>query len=77
MQITEYRTAIGSDVTGMARIRAINRETEDYWQKRISRYLKLEHHPQQALIPRIAFVAAEENKIIGFVAGHLTQPFAM
>ena len=72
----EYRIAIESDIAGMARIRALNRESLEHWIKRISGYLKLEHHPQQALIPRIAFVAVENNEIAGFIAGHLTRRFA-
>jgi hypothetical protein len=33
----------------MARVRAIDRETEQFWEARISGYLDPEHHPQQAL----------------------------
>ena len=41
------------------------------------RYLAGEHHPQQALLPRRMWVAAETvvGAPIGYVAGHLTRRF--
>ena len=40
------------------------------------RYLTGEHHPREALAPRVAFVAETDGMIVGFVAGHLTRRFA-
>lgn len=70
------RPAEGYDVAGMATIRAQEWESQRYWEKRISGYLAGEHHPQQALPERAAFVAEKDDTIVGFVAGHRTRRFA-
>ena len=70
-----YRPADRSDIPGMAQIRAANWEQEDYWRNRIARYMDCEHHPQQALMPRVVYVAMEGNSLVGFVAGHLTRRY--
>jgi len=70
-----YRLAEKSDIPAMARIRAAEWETEEYWQRRISGYLACELHPQHALQPRVSYVALEGGSIIGFVAGHLTRRY--
>ena len=41
-----------------------------FWTDRITWYLRGEHSPQQALPERAAFVAVDEGKLVGFVAGH-------
>ena len=33
-------------------------------------------HPQQALPPRVIYVATEGDTLIGYVAGHLTRRYA-
>ena len=35
-------------------------------------YLDRQHHPQQALLPRMAYVALENDAVVGYIAGHLT-----
>jgi ribosomal protein S18 acetylase RimI-like enzyme len=70
-----YRLAEKSDIPAMARIRAAEWETEEYWRRRISGYLACELHPQHALLPRVSYVALEGDSIIGFVAGHLTRRY--
>ena len=35
-------------------------------------YFRGEHHPQQALLPRVGFVASEGDALIGYIAGHRT-----
>ena len=59
----------------MARIRAGEWETEEYWRVRISRYMNCELHPQKALMPRVSYVALEGNSVVGFIAGHLTRRY--
>lgn len=66
----------------MAAIRARVWQTEAFWMARIGSYLGGEHSPQQALAPRIAFVAIANERIpgagervAGFVAGHRTQRY--
>jgi ribosomal protein S18 acetylase RimI-like enzyme len=42
---------------------------------RMTMYLSNEHHPQYALPPRVAFVSFQDDKLHGFIAGHLTTRF--
>ncbi|HKF53263.1 MAG TPA: GNAT family N-acetyltransferase [Candidatus Acidoferrales bacterium] len=72
MSLFTYREATESDIPAMARIRAAEWETEEYWLRRISAYLQGKHDPQKALKPRISYVAIESDFIVGFIAGHLT-----
>src|SRR5467141_1677150 len=71
-----YRHAGKSNVPAIARIRAGEWGTEEYWRVRISRYLDRELHPQQALLPRVIYVALEGDSLVGFIAGHLTRRYA-
>jgi len=57
----------------MARIRAREWGSFDYWTNRITGYLAGEVNPQRALPPRIGYVAEEQGSVVGFIAGHLTQ----
>jgi len=59
----------------MARIRAGEWGTEEYWRVRISGYLNRELHPRQALMPRVIYVALEGDCLVGFIAGHLTRRY--
>jgi len=65
-----------SDVAGMAHIRSGEWGARDYWEKRISGYLNCELHPQQALMPRVGYVALAGDSVVGFIAGHLTRRYA-
>jgi ribosomal protein S18 acetylase RimI-like enzyme len=76
MNAMHYRLADQSDVPAMARIRAAQWETEEYWRGRISRYMNCELHPQHALLPRVKYVALDGDSLVGFIAGHLTRRFA-
>jgi ribosomal protein S18 acetylase RimI-like enzyme len=67
-----FRNSTLSDIPAMARLRSFGWGDEAYWTPRITGYLKAEHHPQQALLPRVAFVAMDGGKAVGFIAGHLT-----
>jgi len=60
----------------MARIRAADWGIEELWRVRISRYLNYEHHPRQALAPRVIYVALDDDMVVGFIAGHLTRRHA-
>ena len=75
-----YRKADKGDFPGMARIRAAEWETQEYWEARISGYLNCEINPGRALMPRVAYVAVEDttlekNAVRGFIAGHLTRRY--
>lgn len=75
MRTVLYRLADKSDIPAMARIRAGEWETEEYWRVRISRYMDCELHPQHALMPRVTYVALEDTAVVGFIAGHLTRRY--
>src|SRR5450755_3329367 len=75
MSDLQYRKAENPDIPYLAQIRSINWGTEAYWNTRISGYLNHQIHPQQALIPRIIFIASETDTVVGFIAGHLTKRF--
>ncbi len=75
MGIVHYREAVKSDIAAMARIRAADWETEEYWMTRITGYMDRELHPQKALMARVVFVAMENNFLVGYIAGHLTRRY--
>jgi GNAT superfamily N-acetyltransferase len=70
-----FREATIDDVFALAAIRGDTAVSKEYWQERISGYMNGTHHPQQALRPRIVYVACIDESIIGFVAGHLTERY--
>ncbi|MFZ1112424.1 MAG: GNAT family N-acetyltransferase [Candidatus Acidiferrales bacterium] len=70
------REAEKSDISAMARIRAAEWESEEYWRNRITAYLAGELHPQQALKPRVSYVSCEGDFLVGFIAGHLTRRYS-
>jgi len=76
MPTVVYRQADKSDIPGVARIRAAEWGGEEHWRTRIQRYLDGEHHPKHALMPRVMYVALEEDSLVGFIAGHLTRRYA-
>src|SRR5262245_37066314 len=39
---------------------------------RMAAYLDCQHHPQQALMPRVAYLALVNDQVIGYIAGHRT-----
>jgi ribosomal protein S18 acetylase RimI-like enzyme len=71
-----YREADAFDIPALARIRAEGGEREAFERDRMARYLAHEHHPQQALMPRVLYVALEGDAPVGFIAGHLTRRYA-
>lgn len=75
MSTLKIRLADPSDIPAMARMRAAQWESEEYWQARIARYLSGELHPRQALLPRIAYVGYAGEALAGFIAGHLTRRY--
>jgi hypothetical protein len=73
--VIQYRLATKSDIPALAVIRSKDWETPDYWTLRIEGYMKAEIHPQKALGPRVVYLATENERVAGFIAGHLTQRF--
>jgi ribosomal protein S18 acetylase RimI-like enzyme len=71
-----YREGTTADSPALAKIRSAKREAEPFWNDRISGYMNGTHDPQQALKPRVIYVAVDGDSIIGFVAGHVTTRHA-
>jgi GNAT superfamily N-acetyltransferase len=42
---------------------------------RMAAYLDGHHHPRQALLPRVAFVALVGTTVVGYIGGHLTRRY--
>jgi hypothetical protein len=59
-----YREAAMPDIPALAGIHSKNGGSETFWNNRITGYINCTHHPQQALKPRIIYIAMEEQKII-------------
>ena len=70
-----YREGCDRDIIPMSRVFAHEWESGDTRSLRISGYLRGDLHPQQALLPRVNYVATEGDALVGFVAGHLTRRF--
>jgi GNAT superfamily N-acetyltransferase len=70
-----YRQASDKDFTELAKIRAIGSGSIEYWADRIGNYWRGLINPQQALPPRIIYVAAYNDHVVGFIAGHFTRRF--
>jgi len=71
----KIRPAEDRELAAIAVLRSLGWEVPEFWEPRIALYLSGEHSPQQALAPRAAFVAVEDGKVVGFVAGHRTRRF--
>ena len=75
MRTVIYREAVPADIPALARIRAAEWESEQYWTRRITGYMEGRLHPQKALAERVVFVAVEHDAVVGFIAGHRTRRF--
>jgi hypothetical protein len=71
-----YREASVGDAEAMGAARAAGDWAGGATAAVMARYLAGEHHPQQALAPRVAFLAEDDGgAVVGFIAGHLTRRF--
>lgn len=70
-----FREANPADIPALAKIRAADWGTEEYWTARIVAYLNCQLQPQEALPGRVAFVCERNQGIVGLIAGHLTRRF--
>lgn len=71
----DYRAATDADLDALAAIRAAEWGSEQYWRDRIRGYASGALNPGHALPPRVIHVAAEDSRIVGFIAGHLSTRF--
>jgi len=70
----QYRQATTADVPGMAQCRLAD-PAAGVADPRMAAHLDGHHHPQQALPPRVAFVALVGTAVVGYIAGHLTRRY--
>ena len=71
-QVLDYRVAQASDIERMAQCRLADPAAGPA-DERMADYFAGTHHPQQALAPRIGYVAAMGDRLLGYTAGHLTR----
>ena len=69
-----YREARLADVPNMIRCRDGD-PTSGPADPRMARYLEGKHHPRHALESRVLFVGLEDDSVIGYIGGHLTQRY--
>ena len=67
-----FRLASVDDIPAMARLRSLGWGEIDYWIPRITAYMNGTNNPQKALPLRVLYVAVDDEKIVGLIAGHLT-----
>lgn len=67
-----YREAASGDAPAMAACRRADTAAGPA-DPRMAAYLDGRHHPQQALPPRVGYVAVVEGVIVGYTAGHRTR----
>lgn len=67
----QFREAVTADVEAMARCRLAD-PTGEPVDPRMGAYFNRQHHPRQALLPRVGYVALANGEVIGYIAGHQT-----
>jgi GNAT superfamily N-acetyltransferase len=67
-----FRAATSADVPAMGQCRVTDPAAGPA-DPRMTAYFNGEHHPQQALLPRIGYVALARDQVIGYIAGHRTK----
>jgi GNAT superfamily N-acetyltransferase len=72
--VIKYRVGTLSDIVAMAECR-LDDPVAGPADHRMAAYLRGEHHPQEALAPRTAFVAVDGSRVVGYIAGHLTHRY--
>jgi len=70
----QYRQATTADVPGMVQCRLAD-PAAGVADPRMAAYLDGHHHPRQALLPRVAFVALVGTTVVGYIGGHLTRRY--
>lgn len=68
-----FRLATVDDIPSMARLRSLGWGDVPFWIPRITAYMNGANNPQKALPSRVLYVAIDDNKVVGLIAGHLTN----
>ena len=69
-----YREANPHDVPGLEAMRLPDAKAGPA-DPRMAIYLRREHHPQKALLPRVMYLAETPEGPIGYIGGHLTERY--
>ena len=69
-----FRVATSVDVPAMAACR-LSDPAAGAADPRMAAYFDGQHHPQQALPPRVGYVAVVGDAIVGYIAGHRTTRY--
>lgn len=64
----QFREANASDVPAMM----LCHPSEEGADTRMAAYFAGNHHPQEALAPRVGYVAIVDEAVVGYIAGHRT-----
>jgi len=67
----QLREATATDAVAMSRCH-LNDPVNPVADSRMAAYFDCQHHPQQALRARVGYVALVNDKVVGYIAGHLT-----
>ena len=67
----QFRQATTADVPAMMKSH-LEHPATDAADPRMAAYFDCQHHPQQALVPRVGYIAVANNTVIGYIAGHRT-----
>jgi len=70
----QFRKATSADVAAMARCRLTD-PAAGMADPRMAAYFEGQHHPQQALLPRVGYVAWAGAAVDGYIAGHRTHRY--
>ena len=70
----ECRQAVVADVPEIERMRLPDTGAGPA-DPRMALYLAGDHHPQQALPPRVIYIAVGAGSIVGYIGGHLTRRY--
>jgi GNAT superfamily N-acetyltransferase len=68
----QLREATAADAAAMARCQ-LDDPANPVADSRMAGYLDGQHHPQQALLARVGYVALVNGEVVGYIAGHLTR----
>lgn len=68
----DFRVATAADVPAVINLPGPGEAGGDH---RMAQYLAGTHHPQKALVPRIMWIAFDDDRPIGYIAGHLTTRY--
>jgi GNAT superfamily N-acetyltransferase len=70
-----FREATAADAAAMAQCR-LSDPAGGPADPRMAAYFDGRHHPQQALLPRVGYVALTGDTVVGYIAGHRTTRYA-